>query len=96
MTLRCLTESKHLMKLLLLQHKEPKDMVSKALYDRTAVAVYTQDGKNILGLEYPQCKIDKDTATVATYTTVIWNSMFSAPSTDILPLTAGIVWVLVA
>lgn len=82
------------MKLLLLQHKETKDMVLKALYDRTAIAVYTQEGKNIL--EYPLCKIDKDIATVAMYTTVIWNSMFSAPSTDILPLTVGIVWVPVA
>lgn len=84
------------MKLLLLQHKELKDMVLKALYNRIAIAVYAQEGKNILSLEYPLCKIDKDTATVAMYTTVIWNSMFSAPSTDILPLTVGIVWVPVA
>ncbi|XP_071667542.1 disintegrin and metalloproteinase domain-containing protein 23 isoform X2 [Patagioenas fasciata] len=73
MTLRCLTESNHLMKLLLLQHRELRDMVLKTLYNRTAIAVYTQEGKNILSLEYPLCKIDKDTAIAATYTTVIWN-----------------------
>lgn len=81
------------MKLLLLQCKEWKDTVLKARYNRTAIAVYIQEGKNILGLEYPPCKTDKDTATAVTYTTVIWNSIFSAPSTDILPLTAGIAWV---
>ncbi|KAI1237095.1 hypothetical protein IHE44_0014350 [Lamprotornis superbus] len=62
--------------------KESKDMVLRALHDRTAVAVYTEEDKNILGLEHPLCKIDKDTATVATYTTVIWNR----PTYDDMPL----------
>lgn len=96
MTLRCSRESNDLMKLLLLQHKDSKDMVLRALHSRTAVAVYTEVDKNILGLEHPLYKIDKDTATVAMYTTVIWNSIFSAPSTDILQHTVGIVWVPVA
>ncbi|OXB64302.1 hypothetical protein ASZ78_005954 [Callipepla squamata] len=42
----------------------------------SSAQVYIQEGKNILGLEYPPCKTDKDTATAATYTTVIWNSLF--------------------
>ncbi|KAM7017262.1 DBF4-type zinc finger-containing protein 2 [Passerculus sandwichensis] len=80
-TALCLRESNDLMKLLLLQHKESKDMVLRALHDRTAVAVYTEEDKNILGLEHPLCKVDKDTATVAMYTTVIWNR----PTYDDMP-----------
>ncbi|KAJ7408060.1 zinc finger DBF-type containing 2 [Willisornis vidua] len=64
------------------ESKESRDMVLKALYNRTAVAVHIQEGKNMLGLEYPQCKIDKDIAIVATYTTVIWNR----PTYDDMPL----------
>lgn len=71
-------------------------MVLRALHDRTAVAVYTEEDKNILSLDHLLCKIDKDTATVAMCTTVIWNSIFSAPSTDILQPTVGIEWVPVA
>ncbi|RMC18463.1 hypothetical protein DUI87_04352 [Hirundo rustica rustica] len=56
-----------------------KDMVLRALHSRTAVA---EEDKNILGLEYLVCKTDKDTATVAMYTTVIWNR----PTYDDMPL----------
>ncbi|OXB76873.1 UNVERIFIED_CONTAM: hypothetical protein H355_002566 [Colinus virginianus] len=56
----------------------------------SSAQVYIQEGKNILGLEYPPCKTDKDTATAATYTTVIWNRENSdyalRPSYDDMPL----------